>query len=355
MNIIFLLRRLVCFLGLFFLFATATSDADEYRFRTWVDSSGQFKIEAQFERIKGNKVVLSKRGGGALEIDLLVLSARDQEYIRLTNRGMEPNVDFDRVAKADPFVIDISKGETIYRHTVKYPWKVDIKKTLVKFVISGNGNREFPSSTKQQQPVNLGKEVKYEIRFAPKSIRQSTSANTSFDLAADVIARMTYDEKQDAFIVFVKPSADVIKGRAGATKIVLSVEQCEKRVAATEGTIQQFTQQIERILPDQIAALERAHGVANSNRLSAFNTNNFQAAGAYATQMNALEVKWKGLINQIKSKRNRIPALKVDQAYLRQISVHLQDLDTITVQYQIFSKVGGNQELILDATINNDQ
>lgn len=338
----------ICCLAFFFLFAVLAHGADEYRFRTWVDSSGQFKIEAQYQRIKGNKVVLSKRGGGDLEIDILILSERDREYVRLTNRGMEPTAEFDRVAKEQPFVINITKGEAIYRHVVKYPWKVDKKKLLAEFTISGNGSQELLGSTKQPQPIILGKELKFELRFAP-ALSKTVVSNDQFDLAADVTTRVTFDDKKREFTLFVKPSIDVIRGRAGATKIPMSVEKCEERVVATQQTIELFTQQIERTLPQQIAALEVAHNTANLNKQAAFNSKNFQAAGAYATQMNTLEVKWKGLTNQIKSKRNRIPALKIDQAYLNEIATYLEDLDTITVEYKIFSKIGENRELILDA------
>ena len=110
-----------CCFAFLFLFAVLAHGADKYRFRTWVDSSGQLKIEAQYQRIKDNKVVLSKLGDGDLEIELSMLSERDREYVRLTNRGMEPTAEFEHVTKAQSFVIDITKGETIYRHAVKYP------------------------------------------------------------------------------------------------------------------------------------------------------------------------------------------------------------------------------------------
>jgi len=334
-----------CCLAFLFLVATAANGADDYRFRTWVDKTGNFKIEARFLRIKGNQVALVKRAGGEFEIALLALSARDQEYVRLTNRGMEPNEDFDAVVKASPFIINFSQGETAYKHTVKYPWKIDAKKTLVEFTISGNGNREFPSSTLQKQPVGLGKQLKYVIRLAPKP-----TASTEFDLAADVEARMTYDSKNAEFIVYVKPSVDVIRGRGGAAKLALSLGQCNQRVADTQASIKRFSDEIERILPSQIQALEREHNFKKTARANAINQMNFQAAGLYGTQMNQLEVKWKGLINQMKSKSNRIPAMKNDMAYLAAIANTLGDMDTITVQYRIFSKVGENSELIVDGT-----
>jgi len=337
-----------CCLPLLLLFAVIAHGADDYRFRTWVDDSGQFKIKAQYQRIKSNNVLLSKEGGGDVEIPIIKLSDRDQEYIRLTNRGMEPNADFDRIAKEQPFVIDITKNEPIYRHTVKYPWKVDKKKLLAEFAISGNGSQELLGSTKQQQPIIVGKELKFELRFAPASPKDSVT-NRQFDLAGDVTTRITFDDEKKEFTLFIKPSIDVIRGRAGATKIPMSVEQCEKRVVATQQTIELFTQQIEQTLPQQISALESAHDTANRNRQSAFNAKNFQAAGVFSTQMNTLEVKWKGLTNQIKSKRSRIPALKIDQAYLNEIAIYLSDLDAITVKYRIFSKIGENKELILDA------
>ena len=334
-----------CCLAFLFLVATAANGADDYRFRTWVDKSGNFKIEAQFQRIKGNQVVLIKRGGGELGIDLLALSARDKEYVRLTNGGMEPNEDFDAVVKASPFIINFSQGETAYKHTVKYPWKVDIKKMLVEFTISGNGNREFPSSTLQKQPAGLGKTVKYVIRLAPKP-----TASTKFDLAADVEARMTYDSKNSEFIVYVKPSVDVIRGRGGAAKLALSVGECEQRVADTQTSIKRFIQEIEVGLPNQIAILNRNWNTLNGQKNNAVNANNPQLAGAILAQMAALEQKSKGFSRQVQSKRNRIPAMTNDMAYLAEIARTLRDMETITVQYRIFSKVGENSELIVDGT-----
>ena len=344
MPTIFKTRPFGCFLGLLFLFASITNGADEYRFRTWVDSTGKFKIEAQFKETKGNNIVLLQRDGILLELKLIKLSKRDNQYVQAVNRGKEPPAAFDDVAKVTPFVFDASKGLKAHRHTITYPWKVDAKETVVEFKISGNGNRDFPSSTKNQQPVALGKQVKYEVRLAPK-------AAGGFDFAADVTANMSYDSKKGEFIIYVSPYAEVIRGRAGSIKIPLSPSQCEQRAVSTVNTIELFTRQIKDILPAQITALEREHGALKLRREAALRVMNFQAAGVFGTQMNQLEVKWKGLRNQMKSKSNRIPALKFDQQYLTELAAKLIDLDTITVEYSVFSKVGDHLELILDGTL----
>jgi hypothetical protein len=98
------------------------------------------------------------------------------------------------------------------------------------------------------EPVALGKPVKYVIRLAPKP-----DDETIFDLAANVEAWVTYDTNNSAFIVHVKPSVDVIRGRGGAEQITLSVGQCQKRMAAIDNTKRRHTQQIMRDLPEQIA------------------------------------------------------------------------------------------------------
>ena len=247
MTTIYKLRLLGCYLGMVFLVVATTHGADELRFRTWVLPNG-VKVEAQFQRIKGNNAVIVEPGGKIHDIAFGKLSTHDAKYLRLTNRGIEPDASFDAITEAKPSIIQINKGESKYVHTVKYPRQIDASNLLVEITISGNGNRAFPSSPLQMQPVALGKTVKYVIRLAPKP-----NDETIFDLAANVEAWVTYDTKNSAFIVHVKPSVDVIRGRGGAEQITLSVDQCQKRMAAIHKTRLKHTQQIMRVLPDQIA------------------------------------------------------------------------------------------------------
>lgn len=49
--------------------------------RTWVDSSGQFKIEATFEKVQNDNVMLKLPDGELKQIPLALLSAADQDYV----------------------------------------------------------------------------------------------------------------------------------------------------------------------------------------------------------------------------------------------------------------------------------
>ena len=327
MTTIYKLRLLGCYLGMVFLVVATTHGADELRFRTWVLPNG-VKIEAQFQRIKGNNAVIVEPGGKIHDIALGKLSTHDAKYLRLTNRGIEPDASFDAITEAKPFIIDINKGESKYLHRVKYPGKIDASNLLVEITISADGNRAFPSSTLQMQPVALGKTVKYVIRLAPKP-----NDETIFDLAADVEAWVTYDTKNPAFIVHVKPSVDVIRGRGGAEQITLSVGQCQKRMAAIDKTIRRHTQEIMRVLPPLI----------ENARIQ------YSRSGPGPQQL-AWSKKLKSLLNAWQSAKNSIPALTLKYDYLDKLAAALQDMKTITVQYKIFSKVGGNLEPIVDGT-----
>jgi hypothetical protein len=58
----------------------------------------------------------------------------------------------------------------------------------------------------------------------------------------------------------------------------------------------------------------------------------------------------KSLENALQSAKRNIPALKLKSDYLDELAAALQNMKTITVQYKIFSKVGGNLEPIVDGT-----
>ena len=314
-----------CCLAFLFLVATATNGANDNRFRTWVLPSG-VKIEAQFQRIKGNNVILLTRAGNEQTIGLFALSAGDKAYVRLTSRGTEPDDDLDESAKATPFEIDFSKGETKYRHTVKYPGKVDMSKTVVEFTISGNGTRLFPSSTRQKPPFDLGKSINYVIRLAPAPINKAAS-----DLAADVKVKMAYDSRTNAFVLYVEPYAKLIRGRAGAEPIPLSVGELSRRAAEMGVTITGLTRENAVELPRQIRDLINSRPQSENETL-------------------VRSKNLKTLQNKYQSNRYRIPAMQAKRAYLQEFAYALRDIKSITVQYRIFLKVGGNLKLIVDGT-----
>lgn len=68
-------------LTLFFVLSTLQC-AVAQQTRTWVDSSGQFKIEATFEDLSDENVLLKLTDGQLKQIPLSMLSAADQDYVK---------------------------------------------------------------------------------------------------------------------------------------------------------------------------------------------------------------------------------------------------------------------------------
>ena len=50
--------------------------------RTWVDSSGKFKIDASYDKVEDGKVFLKLTSGGLKQIPLSMLSSADQDYVK---------------------------------------------------------------------------------------------------------------------------------------------------------------------------------------------------------------------------------------------------------------------------------
>ncbi len=57
--------------------------------RTWTDSSGQFKIEATLESQTAFEVVLRKKDGTTVKVELDKLSIADQEYVAGLDSGSD--------------------------------------------------------------------------------------------------------------------------------------------------------------------------------------------------------------------------------------------------------------------------
>jgi len=60
--------------------AQPVSEEKPSRKRTWTDSTGQFKVEAEFVELKDNFVSLKKSDGAVIRIPLDKLSADDQKF-----------------------------------------------------------------------------------------------------------------------------------------------------------------------------------------------------------------------------------------------------------------------------------
>lgn len=70
--------------------------------RTWVDSSGQFKIEATYEKLEGEKVFLKMPDGNLKQIPLSMLSKADQDLVREINAPSEPVEVSEPAAPSEP-------------------------------------------------------------------------------------------------------------------------------------------------------------------------------------------------------------------------------------------------------------
>ncbi len=61
---------------------SAKEEQKEPKLRTWTDSTGKFRVEAEFVELKDGKVQLRKQDGKVIDVPLERLSAADQEYIK---------------------------------------------------------------------------------------------------------------------------------------------------------------------------------------------------------------------------------------------------------------------------------
>lgn len=71
------LERFLVFALILVIPASSTLAAD---FRTWSDTSGQFKVKAKFVALAGGKVTLEQEDGEKIEIELAKLSPADRKY-----------------------------------------------------------------------------------------------------------------------------------------------------------------------------------------------------------------------------------------------------------------------------------
>jgi len=59
---------------------------EKAKWRTWTDSTGQYKTEAEFGGVAGGKVKLIKKDGSTVRLPLEQLSAEDQQWIKNKHR-----------------------------------------------------------------------------------------------------------------------------------------------------------------------------------------------------------------------------------------------------------------------------
>ena len=88
-----------CVLATFFLALALPAIAAE-KFRTWTDSTGDFKLEAKFVSKTTKAVKLLQKNGASFEIPLDKLSKADQEYVK---KNFNPSNPFKKTGKKNPF------------------------------------------------------------------------------------------------------------------------------------------------------------------------------------------------------------------------------------------------------------
>ncbi len=82
--------------------------------RTWVDSSGQHKIEATYEKLEGDNVFLKMPDGSVKQIPFTMLSSGDQDHIRKLNAPTEPAEPLGNPETSQPLTSKpIAPGSTV--------------------------------------------------------------------------------------------------------------------------------------------------------------------------------------------------------------------------------------------------
>jgi hypothetical protein len=72
---------------LFLLFAFGIATPTWSEIRTWSDSTGKHKVEAEFVELKDQKVTLRRKDGKAITIALEKLSEADRSFVRSQSKG----------------------------------------------------------------------------------------------------------------------------------------------------------------------------------------------------------------------------------------------------------------------------
>jgi hypothetical protein len=176
----------------------------------------------------------------------------------------------------------------------------------------------------------------------------ATSPAKTFNLVGDVLARLSYDSKTNEFTIYVKPTADVVAGRPQPIKVGLSAQQCAERVGIIDGTIVNFTNQINVVLPQNFGNWAARLVVLKDNFNAAVAAQNGLATANLGTQIAAVQSKLKGLSNSRKSMINRLPSMRFKSAYLKSLAANVDDLKHLDIRYRIYQKVGDENKLIID-------
>ncbi len=91
---IFCTFKTIVFAATAFLLLSCAHFTSAQEVRTWVDSTGQFKIEATYQKLEGDNVFLKMTDGSVKQIPLNMLSSGDQTRIQKLNAPDSPTESF---------------------------------------------------------------------------------------------------------------------------------------------------------------------------------------------------------------------------------------------------------------------
>ena len=247
------------------------------------------------------------------------------------------------------FTIALAKQLSDYRLKIPYVGNVETANITVQFEVTARGTRPFHSESKQQGPVRMGKSYVSEITIGKYTAPPvANSPAKTFNLVGDVLARLSYDSKTNEFTIYVKPTADVVAGQPQPIKVGLSAQQCAERAGIIDGTIVNFTNQINVVLPQNFGNGAARLVVLKDNFNAAVAAQNGLATANLGTQIAAVQSKLKGLSNSRKSMINRLPSMRFKSAYLKSLAANVDDLKHLDIRYRIYQKVGDENKLIID-------
>lgn len=324
------------------------------RNRTWRDSSATFSVQARFLEMNGNKVKLETPTKQILEIDLLKLSSKDKEYVRLTNLGKEPGKEFDEIARESGLILDLSNDEKFYKFSIPYAQKVDLKDIYVntQIVINPYDGLEdrYKVETAQHSPIQIkGLKIK---RFTVEM-----GANPAGQMGFDVSTQTTYNPRDKSFYFVVRPTIRVIRGKPGASTTELQKEAISHRLDATIKQISKNKLFISGFPAAHAAQVNFINNLQGQFR-AAIARCNLPLAQALQGQLSREDIKLMKLKNNLTSAKASIPKHETEVAYLEELTKALDGIQHILVKFEIYNDSAGKQVIIsgqhLPARQSND-
>jgi formylglycine-generating enzyme required for sulfatase activity len=246
------------------------------------------------------------------------------------------------------FTIDLDQALPSYTLNIPYGGNVDSKNITVQFEVTARGTRAFPSESKQRDPVGVSKSFEAEIMLGQHvTAAMGNIPANALDLIGDVLTRLSYDAVKKEFKIYVKPSTDVVAGKADPFEIALSVQKCEERVKKIQDLIVRLKLEIP-VHENNIINLRAFHAKLQGDFQSAVNSKDAVKATQIGAEMAMVEVQFKGQINNQKIKFSRLKSLPFKLAYLASLTRNLDELKHLDIRYRIYQKVDDKDALIID-------